>query len=92
LKDQEEKEKEVTKEGQEEPLFTPEGDDEVAPDFSEVVDELNKADNSESLAKTKAKKERKPRKDKKEKDEKYAVKTGSKTLMYKVKNNTSDEK
>jgi len=39
LKDQEDHEKEVTKEGQEEPLFTPEGDDEVSPDFSEVVDE-----------------------------------------------------
>jgi len=39
LKDQEEQEKEVKKEGQEEPLFTPEGDDEVSPDFTEVVDE-----------------------------------------------------
>jgi hypothetical protein len=39
LKEQEDQEKEGTKEGQEEPLFTPEGDDEVAPDFSEVVDE-----------------------------------------------------
>jgi len=41
------------------------------------------------LAKQKNKKEKKPKREKKEAGEKYAVKSGSKTLMYKVKNNSA---
>jgi hypothetical protein len=44
------------------------------------------------LAKSKNKKEKKPKKDFKKKEEggeKYAVKSGSKTLMYKVKSNNA---
>jgi hypothetical protein len=58
----------------------------------EANDDQDKADNSESLAKSKNKKEKKPKKDFKKKEEggeKYAVKSGSKTLMYKVKSNNA---